>query len=288
MVSVQKGEEHNKLVLQPEISDDSFVELREALFQQRGLDLDGYKDKCIRRRIAVRLRARQCNNLNEYLEVLALEPDELDKLIQAVTINVSGFFRNNETFDLIKEHIIPSILERKRDAGEKELNIWSAGCATGEEAYSMAIMLKHYFKGPVNSMEVSILGTDVNESFLDQARKGIYSPARLEEVMDEIKKRYFRKQEENFELVPKIRGMAVFEKQDILEALPSQRMDMILCRNLLIYLSKKIQGKIFRKFYHTLRPEGFLVLGKTESMLEPAKHGFSSIFPRERVYQRRN
>ncbi len=279
-------DEHIQLILQPEISDSAFSELRRKLVKERGLDLNGYKDRCIRRRIAVRLRAMQCSSLEGYLKILLEDPQELDRLIQAVTINVSGFFRNQETFELIRERILPSIIAWRNANGEKELNIWSAGCATGEEVYSLAIMLRQYFRGAVHSMRVFIVATDINESFLARARQGIYSHERLEAVPPSLRKRYFREREGSLELIPRIREMVSFEKQDLFEPCPFRQMDLILCRNVLIYLSRMVQEKIFRGFHEALRPEGFLVLGKTESLLEPVQYGFRSILPRERAYQK--
>jgi chemotaxis protein methyltransferase CheR len=280
-------QEHSGAVTQPEISDSAFAVLHERLLRERSLNLGGYKDRCIRRRIAVRLRARRCSTLQEYLDILNANPQEMDKLVQAITINVSGFFRNRDTFDLIRNQVIPSILNWRAGRGQKDLKIWSAGCATGEEVYSLAIILRHYFKGPINSMHLSITGTDLNQSFLEHARKGIYSRERLEDVPEEIITRFFRNKDGNMELVPRIQNMVTFEKRDILEPFPFKDLDMILCRNVLIYLSRDIQERIFDRFYQTLRPEGFLVLGKTETLLEPAKYGFKSIIPRERVYQKK-
>jgi chemotaxis methyl-accepting protein methylase len=172
---------------EPTISNAAFAELAERLRAIRGLDLEGYKNRYARRRIAVRLRACRCADLEEYLQLLDREPEEWSRLLQALAINVSSFFRNPETFKLIRGRILPELIQWRKERGQPRLRLWSAGCAEGEEAYSLAILLREHFAGALGTMAVSILATDLDAESLALAQAGSYPEPRLADLPAELR-----------------------------------------------------------------------------------------------------
>jgi chemotaxis protein methyltransferase CheR len=271
---------------EPTISPAAFAELVGRLRANRGLDLQGYKSRYARRRIAVRLRARRCADLEEYLRVLDREPEEWSRLAQALAINVSSFYRNPETFAVIRDRVVPALISWRKERGQPRLRIWSAGCSEGEEAYSLAILLREHFAGALATMAVSILATDLESKSLALARAGSYPESRLAELPTPLREKYFRVQGERWLLRRRVAGLVEFARLDLLSQRGPAELDLIVCRNVLIYLSRAEQERILARFYQSLRPEGFLVLGKTETLIGPLRRAMLPVVPRERVYQK--
>lgn len=271
---------------EPTISNAAFAELAERLRAIRGLDLQGYKNRYARRRIAVRLRACRCADLEEYLQLLDREPEEWSRLLQALAINVSSFFRNPETFELIRGRILPEIIQWRKQRGQPRLRLWSAGCAEGEEAYSLAILLREHFAGALGTMAVSILATDLDAESLALAQAGSYPEPRLADLPAELREKYFRPQGEQWLLRRRVAGLVEFARHDLLSQPGPRDLDLIVCRNVLIYLSRAEQERILARFCQSLRPEGFLVLGKTETLIGQLRRALLSVVPRERIYQK--
>jgi chemotaxis protein methyltransferase CheR len=252
----------------------------------RRLDLESYKNRYARRRIAVRLRARDCADLEQYLALLDREPKEWNLLLQALAINVSTFFRNPETFAVIRARILPAVIRWRQRRGQPRLKFWSAGCSEGEEAYSLAILLREHFPRPLATLAVSILATDLDAESLARARAGSYPAARLAELPAELREKYFRPQGEQWLLRPRVTSLVEFSGHDLLRDPAPQDLDLVVCRNVLIYLSRAEQERILARFFQSLRPEGFLVLGKTETLIGPLRRAMLPVAPRERVYQK--
>ena len=271
---------------EPTISSSAFAELAERLRANRGLDLEGYKNRYARRRIAVRLRARGCADLEGYLQVLEREPAEWNLLLQALAINVSSFFRNPETFAVIRARILPEVIQWRKRQGQPRLQFWSAGCAEGEEAYSLAILLREHFAGALGTMAVSILATDLDAESLALARAGSYPEPRLAELPAGLREKYFRPQGGQWSLRRRVASLVEFSRHDLLRQPGPADLDLIVCRNVLIYLSRAEQERILARFFQSLRPEGFLVLGKTETLFGRLRRAMLPVVPRERVYQK--
>ena len=271
---------------EPTISSSAFAELREQLCAHRGLDLEGYKNRYARRRIAVRLRARRCADLEGYLQILEREPEEWNLLLAALAINVSSFFRNPETFAVIQNRILPEAIHWRKERGQPRLRLWSAGCAEGEESYSLAILLREHFAGALATMDVSILATDLDAESLALARAGSYPEARLAELPAELREKYFRVKGGQWSLRPRVTGLVEFARHDLLCEPGPPDLDLIVCRNVLIYLDRAEQERILARFHRSLRPEGFLVLGKTETLFGRLRRAMLAVAPRERVYQK--
>lgn len=268
------------------LSGAAFQRLAEQLHARRGLDLLGYKDRYARRRLSVRLRARRCASLEEYLELLKREPSEWDRLVAALSINVSNFYRNPETFELIRTRLMPELIQWRQRRGEPRLKLWSAGCADGEEAYSLAVLMREHFPGPLATMEVSILGTDIDEDSLALARAGSYPESRLADLPAGLREKHFSPRGEEWVVRRRVAALVRFQRQDLLRDPGPEDLDLIVCRNVLIYLSRKEQERILDRFSGSLRPGGHLVLGKTETLIGRLRRALVPVIPRERIYQK--
>ena len=268
------------------LSAAAFQTLAEQLHARRGLDLLGYKDRYARRRLSVRLRARRCASLESYLELLKQEPEEWDRLVAALSINVSNFYRNPETFELIRTRLIPELIQWRQRRAEPRLKLWSAGCADGEEAYSLALMMREHFRGPLATMAVSILGTDIDEDSLARARAGSYPESRLTDLPADLREKHFLPRGKEWVVRRRVAALVRFERQDLLRDPGPEDVDLIVCRNVLIYLSREEQERILDRFTESLRPGGHLVLGKTETLIGRLRRTLVPVIPRERIYQK--
>jgi len=266
-----------------EFPEEDFLAVRDLLFERRGFDLSMYKDRCVKRRIATRVRALGFRSAGPYLDALRRSESELDTLLAALSIHVSQFFRNPTTFATLEERILPELIRRAAPSVRGELRLWSVGCAGGEEPYSLALLLDEL--APRN-LRISILATDVSPPVLEQARKGLFDPVRLTEVPETVKDRYFRREGRNYRLAEHICKMVQFRRHDILTSLEFPAADLILCRNVLIYFSREKQENILTRFAAALPEGGFLVLGRAETLLGAARRLFKAECSVERIYRR--
>jgi chemotaxis protein methyltransferase CheR len=263
--------------------DAEFTAVCNLLMAKRAFDLGSYKDRCIKRRIASRVRARGCPTAAAYLELLQGDDDELDTLLSVLTIHVSHFFRNPSTFRVLEETVLPALIERARQTPGHELRIWSAGCSSGEEVYSLALLLHEL---PTAGLHLSLLGTDISPNILSVAEQGEFDAQRLSEVPEVVRTTYFERLEQTrFRLRDELRDMVNFEWQNLLADEPYPASDLVLCRNVLIYFSREEQSQIMARFAACLGPGGFLVLGRAETMVGSERHLFRSDYPVERIYR---
>jgi len=250
-----------------------------------GLRCDGYKEKCLRRRIAVRMRARGVHRYRDYAELLREDPAEYQRLLAAIVINVSKFFRNPEVWAALRERVLGELLAL--DA--RPVRIWSAGTAGGEEAYSVAIMLLEALGGAASARRVSrrfaILGTDIDDESLEIARRGEYGELALSDTEEGLRRRWFEPGT-RYRLRPEPRGLVEFRVLDLMKDPFPQGQHLILCRNVIIYFERAVQEELFVRFRDALVPGGYLVLGKVETLVGPAASAFRQVAPRERIYQR--
>lgn len=263
--------------------ESDYQEVRELLLARRAFDLGSYKDRCIKRRIAGRVRARGFASSGAYVDLLRTDDDEVDALLAILTIHVSQFFRNPSTFVVLEEKVLPRLLERKRRERDPVLRIWSVGCSSGEEPYSLALLLQEQ---ALDRIDPSILATDISANILAQARSGEYDAQRLAEVPETVRRKYFEQFDGlRFRLDRKIREQVCFEQQNILADQDYPRADLILCRNVMIYFSREEQAKILTRFARSLGADGYLVLGRAETMVGNVRHLYRSEYPVERIYR---
>lgn len=266
-----------------DLTDAEFNAITKLLCDHRQLDLAQYKDRCIRRRIAKRLRACKVTDFASYLKRLEIDRYELDTLLATISIHVSQFFRNPDTFRVLEQNTLPDLCRRARAAGRTELTIWSAGCASGEEPYSLALLVDDLAE---RSLDIRILATDISEPVLEAARCGLFEASRLKEVPPAVLDRYFRRENDQYQLIEPIRDKVEFRHHNIMTDDDYPAADLILCRNLLIYFTRAEQERILARFASAMAEHGALVLGRSEAMTGSIRGYYQSEFPVERVYRR--
>lgn len=266
-----------------EIGEEELLVIQRLLREQRGFRLDGYKDKCVRRRISIRIRANHCATAQEYCTLLQENEVELDRLLKVLTIHVSQFYRNPPTFEKLKNEVLPSLMRRCRQE-RTPLRAWSVGCAGGEEPYTLAMVLRDLMPS-IPGVEVEILATDIESQVLSAARQGSYVEERLAELPPPFRNSYFVRQADRYQLKPEILQMVSFHQADMFDTEVYEECDLILCRNVLIYFERVQQERIIRNFARVLRPGGILVLGKSETLFGENRRIFQTICPVERIYR---
>ena len=264
--------------------DHEFARLTEKITRERGFGCASYKEKCLRRRIAVRMRAKGVHTYHDYARVLDSDAREYDLLIGALTINVTKLFRNWEVFASLRDRVIPELWTRPT-----RLRVWSAGCASGEEAYSLAILFHEHARalGQLSSVDrVSIIGTDIDRQCLLAAERGAFDESTFADTPPELRRRYFTP-DAPYTIIPAVRSTVRFERRDLLSQQPPDGgLHLISCRNVVIYFDRATQERLFLRFHDALAPGGFLVLGKVETLLGAARAMFGVVDSRERIFRR--
>ena len=263
--------------------DEELERLKLKIERERGFNCQFYKDKCLRRRIAVRMRARGEHTFAEYRALLDREPAEYDLLLDTLTINVTKFFRNIETWNAVEEHVAPHLF-----AGDGPIRVWSAGSASGEEAYTTSILLREWAERNGRTGELprlQITGTDIDRRSLETAERGVYPELSLTEMPARIRERWFSAGPP-FVLHEQAKRNVRFVREDLISGAAQPQQSLIFCRNVVIYFDREIQERLFKRFYDSLVPGGFLVLGKVETLIGVARTLFRSINNRERIFQR--
>jgi len=269
------------------LPDGVFEKIKALILKNSSLDLGCYKEGGIRRRIGVRVRTSGCSSAEEYLRILIKDDREFKRLFSALTINVTRFFRNPETFEKIREVVLPALFSKKPEEQGASIRIWCIGCSTGEEPYSLAMILREYFKEELSRFSVTILATDVDKEVLRIARSAVYPAKALSDVPAGLRKRFFESLgAESFGLCDGIREMVTFKKTNILKSHIYGGFELIFCRNILIYLTSERRERILASLETSLVGGGYLVLGGAESMAGPIRGRFCAICPTERIYQK--
>ncbi len=265
---------------------DILPDLLEKVRQHAGIDFTRYKSPTILRRLHRRMAATGAETLLDYNRFLDKHPEEYQRLVASFLINVTEFFRDQLLFDFLREQIIPGMIARARESG-KELRIWSAGCATGEEPFSLAILLAEVL-GPEEALQfnIRIFATDVDADAIAFARRGQYPAAALASMPEDLRARYFTPTDHGYEVTKFIRNMVIFGEHDLGHRAPFPRMDMVVCRNVLIYFTTELQMHTLQAFAFSLRDGGYLVLGNAETAGALSTY-FSLAHPHFRVYRRR-
>ncbi|MEJ2024326.1 MAG: CheR family methyltransferase, partial [Deltaproteobacteria bacterium] len=227
-------------------------------------DFSQYKKSTLIRRIERRMTVTRSDSAEQYLDYLHSHAEESEALFQDILIGVTEFFRDAETFTYLKETVLPDIFPRLDDGDT--LRTWVAGCATGEEVYSVAMVLQEYMDAHESGCGIKIFGTDIDKNAVEKAREGIYLPNITARVSTERLKRFFTQEGKRYRVKKEIREPVVFAVQDILRDPPFTKLDLLFCRNLLIYLEAKAQKKLIPLFHYSLKPGGALVLGSSETI----------------------
>jgi chemotaxis protein methyltransferase CheR len=249
------------------LSDDEFKLFSHLVYNESGLIIKETKKEFLQARLQKRLQA---NNLTSYYRYYKYVTDknrgqrELLDLVDSLTINETSFFRNRPQFDLFSQFIIPSIINKKSSA-DKKIRLWSAGCSRGQEPYSIAMSVLTQLES-LGTWDIKILASDISLRMLDNAQKGIYTEREMESIAPEMRARYFDKVEENYQIKSQVRNLVVFDYHNLKHENGLKGLDIIFCRNVMIYFDQEEQARLIEKFYHCLADEGYLFLGHAESL----------------------
>ncbi len=255
--------------------------------EERGIDLMQYRLAYVERRVAARLRSLNLHTYRQYARYLDGRPDEYSKLLDTLTINVTDFFRDSMVYDFVRSRVLPEIIEAKDQRKHRMLRVWSAGCATGEETYSLAISLLSALGANHGGFVLSVFGTDLDPEALVVAKKGVYPLEKLEHVPKKDRHHYLEIGPESFRVAPVVRSHVRFRQLNLFTDAPLQAMDLIFCRNVFIYFTREQQAKVLEGFHGALSRNGYLVLGRSEKMAPSIAPGFEAISGRDRVYRKR-
>jgi two-component system, chemotaxis family, CheB/CheR fusion protein len=233
-----------------------------------GVDFSHYKRSTLRRRLARRMALQKTEDLGDYVALIGSDPAEAAALYQDFLIRVTGFFRDPGSFDLLAQRVFPNLSEGR--SPKMPIRIWVPGCASGEEVYSIAITLIESLGDRIAPAGIQMFGTDVSEAAIEKARAGIYPDSIAQEVSSERLQRFFVKQGDHFRIDKSVRDLCIFARHDVTRDPPFSRLDLVSCRNLLIYLDASAQRRVMQVFHYALRPQGFLMLGPSESVGQAA------------------
>ena len=259
--------------------------LKEQIRTGSGLFCEGSKEKCLRRRLAVRMRARGVHRYAEYAKLLDEDPAEYQTLLTTVTINVSKFYRNPEVWEAVRSVVLPDLLERRAP-----VRAWSAGTATGEEPYTLAMLVRGYLEDAGRLDDVSLVdiqATDIDAPALEKAKIAAYPELALVETPAGAKARWFEPGGPPYRLKSEIKRMVRFTQGDLIRDPAPEDLDLVFCRNVFIYFERELQEELLTRFVDALRPRGWLVLGKVETLLGPVARRLEVVRSRERVYRKR-
>ena len=267
-------------------SDDAqngYKKILVLLRSHSGVDFSLYKPTTIERRVARRLLVNKLNTLHEYAGFLRGNSKELDALYSDVLISVTSFFRNAETFAVLETKILPEILKQR---GDEPLRFWVLGCSTGQEAYSIAMAFVEAAEKAPRMRKLQIFATDLNEAMLEKARRGLYAKSLVAEISPQRLQRFFVEADGGYRISKTLRDMVVFARQNLTADPPFSRVDLISCRNVLIYLEPSAQKKALPAFHYALKPGGFLLLGGSES-IGGFTHLFEPVDRKNKIYSKR-
>ena len=246
----------------------SLDELLEFIRDNRGFDFTGYKRSSIERRVAKRMEDLRLTSYDDYLDHLQLNGDEFVDLFNTLLINVTSFFRDAPTWEYLASVVIPELLAQRPD--DAPFRVWSAGCASGEEAYTIAMVLARVMGDAEFSARAKVYATDIDEQALDRARQGAYSPRQVENVPREALERFFDRTDQRYVFRKDLRRAVIFGRNDLVQDAPISRIDLLVCRNTLMYFTAETQSQILRRFHFGLDSNGALLLGKSEMLITHA------------------
>lgn len=255
--------------------------------EERGIDLSQYRRPYLERRLAARLRVLELHSYRQYADRLDQDPSEYDSLMNTLTINVTEFFRDKVVWDSLRVNVLKPLIAAKREGRNRTIRIWSAGCATGEEPYSLTMLMLDLLGDDAKKFLLSVTATDLDPRALETARKGVYDSAKLRRIPPGYQVRFVRVLDrEHFEIAPAVRDHVRFSEFNLFDEPPLRVVDLIVCRNVFIYFDRDQQARVLRNFQASLARGGYLVLGRSEKLSPDAASALEAIDGRERIYRR--
>ncbi|MGP4071942.1 CheR family methyltransferase [Piscibacillus sp. B03] len=247
---------------------DDYQSFIKWIYKDVGVDLSLYKEKQMKRRLTSLRERRSYNNFQDYYQALKKDHKLMKEFMNRITINVSHFYRNYNRWEILKKDILLGIM-----SGKKNIKVWSAACSTGEEPYTIAMMLSDFY----DLKDISILATDIDEEAIEQAKVGVYSERSLDETPKDKRERFFKKTNSTYVISEDIKKTVHFKKHNLLEDEYEQSFDLIVCRNVLIYFTEQAKISVYHKFNKSLSSNGVLFVGSTEQLFRPKDHNFEPI-----------
>ena len=244
-----------------------YVTFIQKIKLKTGIDLSLYKEAQMKRRLTSHYEKRGFRNFIDYYNAIHKEPALLEEFLDRMTINVSEFYRNAQRWEVLDKKILPKLL-----ASNKKLKTWSAACSTGEEPYSIAMVLASH----VPLRDISVLATDLDAGVIERAKVGLYPERALKEVPPTVVKQYFVNEGHHYQVKDEIKKTVTFKQQNLLKDRYDTGFDLIVCRNVMIYFTEEAKDQIYTNFSKSLKPGGILFVGSTEQIFNPAKYGLES------------
>lgn len=265
-------------------TDIELADLIARLHARFGRDLSSYRLGCLKRRIALRMSTLGLESLEGYFDHLAARPDEIEALLDTVTIHVTEFFRDAEVFEAIAKKLLPGVLARAGRGSSTAVRVWSAGCSTGEEPYSLAIVIEEYLRANRIGLGLEVFATDISKEACRSARRGAYDLHKTERIPPALRARYFERFEGGLRVAESLRRVVHVQQHDLFKDPPFSGLDCVVCRNTLIHFDHAVRSEVLARFHRALGEGGMLVLGKSEAIMGASAPLFSLVDPRNKMY----
>ncbi|WP_029893325.1 CheR family methyltransferase [Desulfohalovibrio reitneri] len=275
------------------ISNDEFVQLRDFIYQKSGIYIADNRKYLLENRLANRIKHLNLKNFGEYYYYLQYDPrkqQELNKLFEAVTTNETSFYRNPPQLKVFQEKVLKDVLEERRAQRQKSLRIWSAGCSTGEEPYTLSIILHELLGSEISQWNIKITANDLSEAVLASARRGIYTDYALRTTPKEIVSKYFTPEDGKYKVKPEVKRLVNFGQINLSDRAQLKRVErsqIVFCRNVIIYFDDEVKKRVIGSFYDNLLPGGYLLIGHSESLhnitraFKPIHHPGAIVYRKE-------
>ncbi len=247
----------------------TYEAFKQSIYDMTKIDLNAYKERQMKRRIEALISKHGLNSFNDYVSKLKTDKVAFDEFINYITINVSEFYRNPEQWLLLEKDVLPYLMERF----SRDLKIWSAACSTGDEPYSLVMLLSKFV--PIN--KIKIIATDIDKQVMEKAKAGLYHEKSLKALPEEYIKKHFTKiNDRTYQISDSVKACVEFKQHDLLKDLYPANCDLIVCRNVLIYFTDEAKNKIYSSFHEALKKDGLLFVGSTEQIIQAQHIGFSN------------
>lgn len=271
------------------INNNSHNTLRILIQKYKGFDISHYKDSYIERRLNTRMNLTKRNDLKSYIELLRNNPEEFNKLMDALTVNVTEFFRNTETFAALETDIVPKILQNKETDSRDVIKVWSAGSSSGEETYTLAILFLEALRKSGKKYDLMVYGTDIDRKSIIKSKSGIYKSNKVSGIRKDFLDRYFEEHGNEYRIKPFVKEHVKFSYLDLTSDFVHNlaTYELILCRNVIIYFTLDVKMSLFMKFYQMLRKDGYLIIGKNEAITGKAVDYLENVNLSERIYKKK-
>lgn len=251
-----------------------------------GLDLKQYREAYVERRVATRMRTLNLHTYRQYSAYLETHPDEYSQLLDTLTINVTDFYRDGPVYNIFQKQVIPEIIRQKQASRQRLIRVWSAGCATGEEPYSIVMSFLNALGPKIRDFMLTVLATDIDPRVLEVAKRAEYDIAKLRQLSPLDREQYVEVLGSTFRFKPNVTQHVKFRTLNLFEDKPIQVVDVVFCRNVFIYFNREQQEKVLWEFWESLHRGGYLVLGRSEKMAPSLVSKFELVDGRQRVYRK--